>query len=84
MQLNAKKGELCSVELNQIFLSKFNVFLRHKVIHMYYDNSVSGTKAGCGAVIIEYFEVGVYIDEYVCKKIAAPQLRNCMQYMKDY
>lgn len=70
LQLNAKKGDMCSLELKQIFLSKINVLPRHKVIHRYCDGSVSGTKARCGAVIREYFEEGVYIDEHVCKRIA--------------
>jgi len=69
LQLNAKKDELCSLELQQIFLSKINVLPRYNVVHMYCDGSVSGTKAGCGAVIREYFEEGVCIDEHISKRL---------------
>ena len=34
---------------------------------MYCDGSVSGGKAGCGAVIREYCEEGVYTDVHVSK-----------------
>ena len=65
----AKKDELCSLELKQIFLSKINVLPRYNVVHMYCDECVSGDKAGCGAVIREYFEEGVYTDVHVSKRL---------------
>ena len=69
LQLNAKKHELCSLELKQIFLCKINVLLRYNVLPTYCDDSVSGAKAEWGAVIREYFEEGVCADEHGSKRL---------------
>ena len=69
LRLNVKKDELCPLELRQIFLSKINILPKCNVVHMYCDGSVSGDKAGCGAVIREYFEETVCTDDHLSKRL---------------
>ena len=68
-KLDFKKREWNTHELKQLFLSKINTLPRSNSIHIYCDGSVNGVRAGCGAVIREYFDKGISTDDTLSKRV---------------
>ena len=69
LKLGARKREYNSLELRQLFLSSINALSHANSFHIYCDGSVSGIRAGCGVVIREYFEEGMYNDSMISMRI---------------
>ncbi|XP_066959236.1 uncharacterized protein [Macrobrachium rosenbergii] len=68
-QLDMRKRDNNPHELRQLFLEKISQYPRDMVIHAYCDGSVTGSRAGLGVVIREYFEFGISTEERISKRI---------------